>query len=167
LEAGHTPEELTIKCASILTKWYCWNTISYMKSPLLGHCFWQKGYLTDGKRQKVIRCHNQSGLLQCSRRSTRINPGLSLSLQGGSKSTPRAGITMRPKLARSCCFDTIIGKSCRKTGTGRETGKAAQGSLLLASSQQGVSPSRSIQQGSGPSSLHLRHATVGLALKSY
>jgi hypothetical protein len=69
---------------------------------------------------------------------TQINPGLG---------RPRAGITMRPKLARSCWFDTMMGKSLRKTGTGRETEQAAQGSLLLASSQQGVSPSRSIQQG--------------------
>jgi hypothetical protein len=91
-----------------------------MKSPLLGHCLRQKGYLTDGKRQKVVRYHNQSGILQHSVRHTRINAGLSLSLQGGSKSTPRARITMRPKLAGSCWFDTMMGKSLRKTGTKRE-----------------------------------------------
>jgi hypothetical protein len=73
-----------------------------------------------GKRQKVIRCHNQSGLLQRSMRHTQINPGLGLSPQGGSKSTPRARIAVRPKLARSCWFDTMMGKSLRKTGTERE-----------------------------------------------
>jgi hypothetical protein len=56
---------------------------------------------------------------------------------------------MKPKLARSCWFDTMTGKSLRKTGTERERerqGGAAQGSLLLASAQQEVSPSRSISR---------------------
>jgi hypothetical protein len=120
-----------------------------------------------GKRQKIVRCHNQSGLLQCSMRHARINPRLGLGLQGGSKSMPRPRIAMRPKLARSFWFDTMMGTSLRETGTQRETGWAVQGSLLLASPQQGVSPNRSIQQGTGNSWLHLRHAPVGLALKSY
>jgi hypothetical protein len=40
----------------------------------------------------------------------------------------------------------------------------AQGSLLLASPQQGVSPSRSIQQGTGGSWLHFRQTPAGLVL---
>jgi hypothetical protein len=60
-----------------------------------------------------------------------------------------------------------MGKSLRKTKTetDRQTdGGAAQGSLLLASPQQGVSPSRSIQQGAGDSRLHLRQPPDGLVL---
>jgi hypothetical protein len=137
-----------------------------MKSPLLGQCLWQKGYLTGWKRQKVIRYQNQSGLLQCSIRHTRINPGLCLSLQGGSKSTPRARIAVRPKLARSCWFDTTIGKSLRKIGT--ETGWAAQGSLLLAIPQQGVPLAGASSRVPDTHGWTLgMHAPVGLALKSH
>jgi hypothetical protein len=50
--------------------------------------------------------------------------------------------------------------SCR-TGEG-----AAQGSLLLASPQKGVSPSRSIQQGASGSWPHLKQSLAGLVLKS-
>jgi hypothetical protein len=73
-----------------------------------------------GKEQKIIRCHNQSGLLQQSMRHARINPGLSLGPQGGSKSTPRTRITIRLNLARSSWFDTMTGKSLRKKGTERQ-----------------------------------------------
>jgi hypothetical protein len=148
------------------TRWY-WITASDTKPPFLGHCLREKGYLTGGKRQAVVRCHNQSGLPQHSIRCTQINHGLRLGPQGGSKSTPRAGIAMRPKLARSCWSDTMMGNSLRKTGTERETGQAAQGNMFLASPQQGVSPSRSIQQSARHSWPHLRHAPVGLVLKSY
>jgi hypothetical protein len=62
---------------------------------------------------------------------TFLNPGLGLDLQGGSKSTPRARIAVRPKLARSCWFDTMTGKSLRKIGTeadkGSSKGKSAFG----------------------------------------
>jgi hypothetical protein len=101
------------------TGWY-WNTTSNTKPPLLGHCLWQKGYLTGGKRQAVIRCHNQSELPQCSIRHTQINPGLCLGLRGGSKSPTRAGITVRPKLARSCWSNTMMGNSLRETGRDRQ-----------------------------------------------
>jgi hypothetical protein len=75
--------------------------------------------LTAGKRQKVIKYQNQSGILQHSIRHTQINPGLSLSHQRGRKRTPRAKITLRPKLARSYWFDTMMGKSLRKIGRDR------------------------------------------------
>jgi hypothetical protein len=52
-------------------------------------------------------------------RHTQINPGLGLSPQGGSMSSPRAGITMRPELARSGLFNTMMGKSLRKIGRDR------------------------------------------------
>jgi hypothetical protein len=134
-----------------------------MKSPFLGHCLQQKWYLTGGKRWKIVRYQNQSGLFQCSIKCTQINPGLSLGLQGGSKSTSRAGIAMKPKLARSCWFNTKVPLEDRK----RQTGWAAQGSLILVSPQQGVLPRRSIQQGARHSWLHLRLALAGLVLKSY
>jgi hypothetical protein len=78
-----------------------------------------------GKRQRVIRCHNQSGLLQLNLRHAQINLGLKLSPQGGSKSTPRARITIRPYLARNCWFDTMMGKSLGKIGTERERDRAS------------------------------------------
>jgi hypothetical protein len=53
-------------------------------------------------------------------RHTRINPRLGLSPQGGSLSSPRAGITGRPELARSGWLDTIMGKSLRKIGRDRQ-----------------------------------------------
>jgi hypothetical protein len=115
--------------------------------------------------KKNARCQNQTGLLQHSIRCTQINPGLILDSQGGSREHPRAPtLTMRSKLARSCWSDTMTGKSLRKTGTEREEGGVAQESLLLASPQQGVSPSRSIQQGAGGSWSQLRQASAGLAL---
>jgi hypothetical protein len=81
----------------------------------LGHCLQQKGVFDRWEKiKKIVRCHNQSGLLQRSIRYTHINPGLGLSLQEGSKSTPRGRIAMGPKLARSCWFDTMTGKSLRK-----------------------------------------------------
>jgi hypothetical protein len=57
---------------------------------------------------------------QRSIRRTQINPRLSLGSQGGSKSTPRARITMKPKLARSCWFDTTTGKSLRNRNRERQ-----------------------------------------------
>jgi hypothetical protein len=42
---------------------------------------------------------------------------LGLSPQGGSKSTPRARIALRPKLARSYSFDTMMGKALRNIAT--------------------------------------------------
>jgi hypothetical protein len=71
---------------------------------------------------------------------------------------------MRQKFARSCWSDIVTGTSLRKTGTERETREVAQGSLLLASPQQGVSPSRSIQQGARGSRSHLRETPAGLVL---
>jgi hypothetical protein len=53
-------------------------------------------------------------------RHSQINSRLGLGLQRRGKSTPRARINVRPKLARSCWFDTMMGKSLRKTGTERE-----------------------------------------------
>jgi hypothetical protein len=84
----------------------------------------------------------------------------------GAESTLRARIALRLKLVRSCSFDTMMGKFIRKTGTERDGG-AAQGSLLLASPQQGVLPSRNIQQGTGVSQPHFRQPLAGLVLKSY
>jgi hypothetical protein len=106
-------------CFQVATIKCYWNTVSHTKSLLLCHCFWQKGYLTGRKRQNVARCHDQSGLLQHSIRHAPINPGLGLNLKE-SKSTPRARITMRLKLARSCSFDYMMGKSLRKIGRDRQ-----------------------------------------------
>jgi hypothetical protein len=53
-------------------------------------------------------------------RHTRINPGLGLSPQEGSMSSPRARITLRPELARSSWLDTMMGKSLRKIGRDRQ-----------------------------------------------
>jgi hypothetical protein len=50
-------------------------------------------------------------------RHSQINSRLGLGLQRRGKSTPRARINVRPKLARSCWFDTLMGKSLRKIGT--------------------------------------------------
>jgi hypothetical protein len=47
-------------------------------------------------------------------RRTRINLGLGLSPQRGSMSSPRAGITLRPELARSGLFNSMMGKFFRK-----------------------------------------------------
>jgi hypothetical protein len=47
-------------------------------------------------------------------RYTQINPGLGLGPQGGSMSSPRARITLRPELARSSWLDTMMGKSLKK-----------------------------------------------------
>jgi hypothetical protein len=62
----------------------------------------------------------------------------------------------------------MAGKSLRKTETERErereTGGVAKGSPIWASPQQGVTPSRSIQQGVGDSWLHLRQTPAALAL---
>jgi hypothetical protein len=69
------------------------------------------------KTKKIIRYQNQSTLFQCSISHTQINPGLSLGPQGGSKSIPRTRIAMRPKLAGSCWFDAMTGKSLKKIGT--------------------------------------------------
>jgi hypothetical protein len=71
---------------------------------------------------------------------------------------------MKPKLARSYWFDTVMGKSPRKTGTEKEARGVAQGHLLLAGPQQGVFPSRSIQQGARGSQSHLRQTPAGLVL---
>jgi hypothetical protein len=60
----------------------------------------------------------------------------------------------------------MTGKSLRKTETERETGGAAQESLLLVIPQQGVSPSRSIQQGIRGLWPHFRQALADLVLKS-
>jgi hypothetical protein len=46
------------------------------------------------------------------------------------KSTPRAGLAMRSKLARSCWFDTMTGKSLRKTGTETDRVSSARKSAL-------------------------------------
>jgi hypothetical protein len=60
-------------------------------------------------------------------------------------SSPKAGITLRPELARSSWLDAMNGKSLRKIGRDRQGEKRR--SLLLASPQQGVSPRGSIKQG--------------------
>jgi hypothetical protein len=41
-------------------------------------------------------------------------------LREGAESIPRAGIAVRPKLARSCWFNIMAGKSLRKTERERE-----------------------------------------------
>jgi hypothetical protein len=53
-------------------------------------------------------------------RYTQINPGLGLGPQGGSMSSPRARITLRPELARSSWLDTMMGKSLKKIGRHRQ-----------------------------------------------
>jgi hypothetical protein len=53
-------------------------------------------------------------------RHTQINPKLGLSPQGGSMSSPTAGIALRPELARSGWFNTMMGKSLRKTGRDKQ-----------------------------------------------
>jgi hypothetical protein len=63
-----------------------------------------------GGREAVVRCHNQTGLHQCSMRSTQINPELGLSPQEGSMSSPRAGTALRPELARNGLLNSMTGK---------------------------------------------------------
>jgi hypothetical protein len=53
-------------------------------------------------------------------RHTRINPRLGLSSQGGSMSSPRSGITLRPELARSGWLDIMMGKFLRKIGRDKQ-----------------------------------------------
>jgi hypothetical protein len=53
-------------------------------------------------------------------RRTRINPRLGLNPQGGSMNSPRAGIALRPELARSGLFDTMTGKILRKIGRDKQ-----------------------------------------------
>jgi hypothetical protein len=52
----------------------------------------------------------------------------------------------------------------RERQTDRQIWGAAQGNLFLTSPQQGVSPSRSIQQGAGGSRSHLRQNLAGFVL---
>jgi hypothetical protein len=113
--------------------------------------------LTGGKRQKVVRYQNQSGLLQHSIRRTQINPWLGLGPQGGSKITPRAKIAMRPKLAWSCWFDTMKGKSIRKTGT--EMGEQRKEVCFWLVLSRGF-PQQENPPGHQNSQLYLRHAPV-------
>jgi hypothetical protein len=49
-----------------------------------------------------------------------MNPRLGLSPQGGSMSSPRAGIALRPELAWSGLLNSMTGKSLRKIGRGRQ-----------------------------------------------
>jgi hypothetical protein len=102
--------------------------------------YWQVG-------EEDCQVGNQTGLLQGSIRPT---PGLVLTHRKGAEIPPRAGINVRPKLVRSCWSVTVTGKSLRMTETEREAWGVAQGSLLLVSPQQEISPSRSIQQGAVP-----------------
>jgi hypothetical protein len=48
------------------------------------------------------------------------SPRLGLGPRGGSMSSPRARIALRPELARSGWLDTMTGKSLRKTGRDRQ-----------------------------------------------
>jgi hypothetical protein len=70
------------------------------------------------EKTKVIRCQNQSGLPQRSIGICSVSAH-----REGAGNTSRAGISMRPKLARSCWFDTMMGKSLRRTGTERDREK--------------------------------------------
>jgi hypothetical protein len=49
-------------------------------------------------------------------RHNQTNLGLSLSPQEGSMSSSRAGITLRPELARSGLLNSMMGKFFRKIG---------------------------------------------------
>jgi hypothetical protein len=62
----------------------------------------------------------------------------------GAESTPRARISMRPKLARSCWSNTMTGKSLRKTGTEGERQRSGIGKSAFGLSSAGAYPSRSV-----------------------
>jgi hypothetical protein len=119
-----------------------------------------------GKRQKVIRCHNQSGFLQRSIRCTWINTGLRLSHREGAKSPPELELPWDQSWLGAVGLipwpESPLGRQEQKERQGQQCKE-----VFLASPQQGVSSSRSILQGTRYSQSHLRHAPVGLALKSY
>jgi hypothetical protein len=65
--------------------------------------------------KKNTRYQNKTGLFQHRIRHTKPTPGSVSTHREGAKSTPRARITMRPKLGRSCWYNFMTGKSPRKT----------------------------------------------------
>jgi hypothetical protein len=71
---------------------------------------------------------------------------LVLAHREGAESIPKARIAVRPKLARSCLVQYCDGKGLKQSETERERERGKERDLLLASLQQGVSPSRSIQK---------------------
>jgi hypothetical protein len=82
--------------------------------------------------------------------------------RGEADSTPRAGIALMPKLPRSCW--STPGWKVPQEDREREAGGAAQGSLLLASPQQGVSSSRSWKP---PAGLALSQTDLGSGERSH
>jgi hypothetical protein len=98
---------LAITCVSRLLPLTGTGRLSAKQTSTLGSLSQEKGTLDGGGgREAVVRCHNQTGLHQCSMRSTRINLGLGLSPQEGSMSSPRAGTA----LARSGLLNSMMGK---------------------------------------------------------
>jgi hypothetical protein len=81
-------------------------------------------------------------------------------------STPRAGITVRPELAGSSWLDTIMGKSLRKIGRVRQGEQSKDVSFWLVLSW-GFPPAGASSRALDTQWSHLRHAPVGLILKSY
>jgi hypothetical protein len=122
--------------------------------------------IRQGNREAVIRCHNQSGLLQFSMRCTQINPGLGLGPQRECMSSPRAGMALRPVLARSILLDTRMEKSLRKIGRNRQ-GKQLKEVCFWLILSRGFPPTGASSRVLDTQGSHLRHAPVGLVLKSY
>jgi hypothetical protein len=109
-----------IRCAFKLLPLSGTGTLSATQNLHSSHCLRQKGVLTGGRRQRSLGAKTNQVPLQHSIRHTQINPRFGLRPQGGRTKHPRARIAIRPKLARSCWFDTMMGKSLMKTGTERE-----------------------------------------------
>jgi hypothetical protein len=89
------------------TKWY-WNTVSHTKSPLSGRCLQQKGVPTGGGRRRMPGVKTKQASCNVAKGIPKSTPGSVLTLREGSESTPRTGITVRPKLARRCCSNTMM-----------------------------------------------------------
>jgi hypothetical protein len=116
-----------------------------------------------GETETVIRCHNQSELHQRNMRHNSINPGLVLGPQGGSRSSPRAGIALRPELARSSWIDTMMGRSLRQTGRDRQGEQHREVCFWLVLSS-GFPPAGASSRMPDTQWSHLRRVPVGLAL---
>jgi hypothetical protein len=83
------PEGLGITCASRSVPLSSTGTFSAtwnLRSPVA--VSGKRGIRWWGGTEAVVRCHNPTGLWQCSMRLTRINLGFGLSPQGGSMSSP-------------------------------------------------------------------------------
>jgi hypothetical protein len=80
-------------------------------------------------------------------------------------SFPRARITMRPELARSGWLDTMMGKSLRKIGRDRQ-GKQHKEVCFWLVLSRGFPPAGSSSRALDIQRSHLRHAPVGLVLKT-